>query len=59
MSISSLIEHYGYAAVFAGSFAEGESVLLAAGFAAHRGLLELPLVMLAAFVAGTLGDQLL
>lgn len=57
MSISSLVEHYGYAAVFVGALAEGESVLLAAGFAAHRGLLELPLVMLAAFVAGTIGDQ--
>lgn len=58
MSISSLVEQYGYVAVFVGALAEGESVLLAAGFAAHRGLLELPLVMLAAFVAGTLGDQL-
>jgi membrane protein DedA with SNARE-associated domain len=59
MSLSSLVEHYGYAAVFVGALVEGETLLLVAGYAAHRGLLKLPEVMLAAFVAGTLGDQLL
>ena len=58
MSIQTLIHHYGYAAVFVGALAEGESVLLAAGFAAHRAWLQLPLVMLVAFVAGTIGDQM-
>ena len=32
--------------------------MLLAGFAAHRGLLHLPTVMLLAFVASTLGDQM-
>jgi membrane protein DedA with SNARE-associated domain len=57
MSIASLVESYGYVAVFAGTFLEGETVLLAAGFAAHRGMLDLRTVMLVAFLASTLGDQ--
>ena len=52
------LAQYGYAFVFVGALAEGESVLLVAGFAAHRGLLKLPEVMALAFVAGTLGDQI-
>ena len=58
MSVSELVAQYGNAFVFAGALAEGESVLLAAGFAAHRGLLQLHEVIAVAFVAGTLGDQL-
>ena len=58
MSVSALVAQYGYAFVFAGALAEGESVLLAAGFAAHRGMLKLHVVMAVAFVAATLGDQL-
>ena len=57
MTLSSLIADYGYVAVFIGTFLEGETVLLLAGFAAHRGLLRLPDVMVIAFVASTLGDQ--
>jgi membrane protein DedA with SNARE-associated domain len=57
MTLASLVEQYGYAAVFVGALAEGESLLLAAGYAAHRGWLKLPEVMLVAFVASTLGDQ--
>jgi len=58
MSVSSLVAQYGYAFVFACALAEGESVLLAAGFAAHRGMLKLHEVMAVAFVAAALGDQL-
>ena len=58
LSVSGLVAQYGYWMVFVGALAEGESVLLAAGFAAHRGLLQLPWVMALAFVAGSLGDQL-
>ena len=57
MDISAGLAQYGYAFVFVGAMAEGESVLLVAGFAAHRGLLKLPEVMAVAFVASTLGDQ--
>jgi membrane protein DedA with SNARE-associated domain len=58
VTISSLVEHYGYLAVFAGTFLEGETILLFAGFAAHRGLLKLPEVILLAFAASTLADEL-
>lgn len=57
MSIASFIEQYGYLAVAIGSFLEGETVLVLAGFAAHRGLMNLGDVMLIAFAASTAGDQ--
>lgn len=55
--IEAFIRDYGYLAVFAGTFLEGETILLAAGYAAHRGLLDLPTVILVATLGGTLGDQ--
>src|SRR5688572_6441503 len=58
MSLTALLEHYGYLAVFAGTFLEGETIVLMAGFAAHRGYLSLPGVMLAAFAGSLAGDQL-
>jgi membrane protein DedA with SNARE-associated domain len=57
-SVSALVAQYGYLMVFAGALAEGESVLIAAGFAAHRGLLQLPWVIVLAAAAGALGDQI-
>jgi membrane protein DedA with SNARE-associated domain len=53
-----LLAHYGYLALFVGCLLEGETLLFLAGYAAHRGYLSLPLVVLIAFVAGTLGDQM-
>lgn len=58
LDIQNFVASYGYLAVFAGTLLEGETVLLAAGFAAHQGLLDWRLVMLVAFFGGTLGDQL-
>jgi membrane protein DedA with SNARE-associated domain len=56
--IEHLISSYGYLAVLVGTFLEGETILVIAGFAAHRGYLGLPQVIAAA-CAGTLaGDQL-
>ena len=57
LSVSALVAQYGYWMVVVGALAEGESVLLAAGFAAHRGLLQLPWVIALAFIASSLGDQ--
>lgn len=57
MSLIDFIAAYGYVAVLAGTLLEGEMVLLLAGWAAHQGHLSLPLVMLVAFVGGTVGDQ--
>lgn len=56
--ISSFVASYGYLAVFLGTLLEGETILLAAGYAAHRGLLDWPLVALVAFLGATIGDQL-
>ena len=57
MSWPQLLADYGYWAVLVGSLLEGETILLLAGFAAFQGYLSLPLVILIAFVGGTLGDQ--
>jgi membrane protein DedA with SNARE-associated domain len=52
-----LIADYGYWAVLAGTFFEGETVPVLAGFAAHQGLLRLDVVMLCAFAGSFCGDQ--
>lgn len=57
MSIEAMIVLYGYPVVIGGALLEGETIVLTAGFLAHRGYLSLPLVMLLAFVGGFAGDQ--
>ena len=56
--MESYIEHFGYLAVLIGTFLEGETILILAGFAAHRGYLNLPMVIVAAFAGTVFGDQL-
>jgi membrane protein DedA with SNARE-associated domain len=58
VTLEAAVHTYGYAAIAVGTFFEGETVLVVGGFVARRGYLELPLVMLAAFVGAVLGDQL-
>ncbi|HOO73336.1 MAG TPA: hypothetical protein PK926_16370 [Spirochaetota bacterium] len=58
MSIETLIQNFGYPAIIAGTFFEGETALVLGGFAAHRGYLNLYLVMLSAFIGSSLGDQI-
>lgn len=58
MPLADLVREYGYFAVFLGTFLEGETILVMAGFAAHRGYLQLPWVVAVAALGGTLGDQL-
>lgn len=58
MTLTALIASYGYYALFVGTLLEGETVLIAAGFAAHRGILDLSWVIAIAFIASMLGDQL-
>ena len=58
MSLTSFLAQYGYVALFAGCVLEGETLLLLAGIAAHNGYLSFPVVILVAFVGGTLGDQI-
>ena len=55
-----LLSQYGYLALFAGCLLEGETLLLLAGIAAHGAdYLSISIVVLVAFVGGTLGDQIL
>ncbi len=58
MDLPRLIQEYGYFALFIGTFLEGETILVLAGFAAHRGFLSLPLVMLIAALGAFAGDQM-
>ncbi len=58
MDVTGLIQSYGYWAVAAGTFLEGETVLLAAAAAASRDYLRFPVVIAIAATAGFLGDQL-
>jgi membrane protein DedA with SNARE-associated domain len=57
MSLEELVAQYGYVAIAIGTFLEGETILVLGGFAAHRGFLELPWVMVCAFLGSFAGDQ--
>jgi membrane protein DedA with SNARE-associated domain len=57
MVAEQIILRFGYVALGLGTFFEGETVVVAAGALAHRGLLSLPLVILVAFVGSVAGDQ--
>jgi len=58
MLLEELISSYGYAAIAVGTFLEGETILILGSFAAHRGYLELPWVIVSAFFGTLFGDQL-
>jgi membrane protein DedA with SNARE-associated domain len=58
INLESLISAYGYPALLVGTFFEGETILIIAGFLAHRGYLELPWVIVFAFLGTFSGDQL-
>jgi len=58
MTLETIVAAYGYPALFVGTILEGESILVIAGFLAHRGLLFLPWVVLIAFIGSFFGDQL-
>ena len=57
-TLTKIIETYGYLGLLVGTFLEGETILLLAGFMAFEGLLQLPLVMVVAAIGATAGDQL-
>lgn len=57
MDLQQLVIDYGYLALFIGTFLEGETILVIAGFLAHSGYLELHWVMLSAFLGTFAGDQ--
>ncbi len=57
MDLSILVAQYGLLAVFAGSLLEGETVLLLAGYATHRGYLDFAAVVAVAMLGAVIGDQ--
>ncbi len=58
MNLEQLVTNYGYVSVLIGTFLEGETILIIAGFLAHRGYLDLFYVIATAFVGTLAGDQL-
>ena len=56
--LQAFLQDYGYLALFIGTFFEGETILVLAGFLASRGYLDINLVMLTAASGGYCGDQL-
>jgi membrane protein DedA with SNARE-associated domain len=58
MDIEGIIREYGYLAIVANTFIEGETIQIIAGWFAHEGLLDLRLVILAGFSGTVAGDQL-
>lgn len=57
MDISGLMEDHGYLGLALGSFIEGETFVVLAGFAAYRGYLSLPLVIVIAALMNFGWDQ--
>lgn len=55
MSPESLLEQFGYFAVFIGTFLEGEAILVTAGFFAARGYLHIAPVTVVAFAGAYFG----
>ncbi len=58
MDLNALIETHGYWLLAVGCLLEGETILLLAGFAAHRGHLDPVAVFCIAAVAGFSGDEI-
>ncbi len=58
-SYQTLIEQWGYAAVFLGSMFEGEIVVITAGFLAQGGFLSLPLIMIISWMGAILSYEVL
>ena len=58
MSLDSLLQHYGLAALFVGAGVEGETVVVAGGLLAHKGYVPLAGAMAAASAGSFVADQL-
>jgi len=56
--LENLLQHFGYPALALGTFLEGEMSLLLAAYLALRGILQIELVMLFAFLGTYASDQL-
>jgi membrane protein DedA with SNARE-associated domain len=58
MSLQELVQNYGYFAILAITFIEGETIVILAGVAAHLGYLDVNWVVATAVVGSVSGDQL-
>lgn len=58
MDLEALLHTYGYALIFLGVLAEGETLLVLGGYFAHQGYLALGGVMITAYVGAVCGDQM-
>ncbi|HTZ17498.1 MAG TPA: DedA family protein [Dissulfurispiraceae bacterium] len=56
--LENLIRTYGYWALLAGTFIEGETILMLGGLSAQLGYLDIRVVMIVAFIGSFSGDQL-
>jgi len=51
--LQQFLHDFGYFALFLGTFFEGETILVLAGFLAFRGYMDINLVVVVAFLAAT------
>lgn len=56
--LEGFLREYGYVVLFVGTFLEGETMVLIAGYLAKAGVLDLNLVILSSFTGTYFGDQL-
>jgi hypothetical protein len=56
--LQQFLHDFGYFALFLGTFFEGETILVLAGFLAFRGYMDINLVVVVAFFGSYAGDQL-
>lgn len=56
--LQNFLNEFGYFALFLGTFFEGETILVLAGFLAFRGYMDLNMVIVVAFCGSYAGDQL-
>ncbi|MCE4054975.1 DedA family protein [Pseudomonas sp. Au-Pse12] len=56
--LQQFLQDFGYFALFLGTFFEGETILVLAGFLAFREYMDIKLVMIVAFFGSYAGDQL-
>jgi membrane protein DedA with SNARE-associated domain len=56
--LQQFLQEFGYFALFLGTFFEGETILVLAGFLAFRGYMDINLVVVVAFFGSYAGDQL-
>ncbi len=56
MILAPWVAAYGYPAALVGALFEGETVLVLAGLFAHRGVLDMPLLIVLGAIGGSVGD---